>query len=282
MKRWLLILLGNTLYALGVVLFIVPNGLVTGGTTGLGLAAHHFFDIPMSSFVAIFNIIMFVIGYVCLGKQFAMSTLLSTVFYPILLSLLENTIGYQKLTNDPLLASICGGILIGLAIGIVVKNNASTGGMDIPPLVVNKKYGVSVSIAMYAFDFAILLLQMFYTNIEYVLYGIFMVLIYTVVLDKALLIGTKQIQVMIVSKYHEEIKQKIISDLDRTVTMLHATTGYKKHEYPVIMCVLSYRQLSVLNMIVSSIDPHAFMTVSEVTEVKGRGFSDVKEYLTCE
>lgn len=282
MKRLLLILLGNTLYAVGVILFIVPNGLVTGGTTGLALAANHFLNIPISTFVAVFNVAMFGTGYFILGKEFALSTLLSTIFYPMVLTLLENTIGYQALTSDPLLASICGGILLGVAIGIVVKNNASTGGMDIPPLVLNKKFGLSVSVAMYGFDFCILLLQMFYTNIEYVLYGIFLVLCYTFILDKTLLIGKKQIQVLIVSKYHEEIKQKIFSDLDRTVTMLHATTGYKKYEYPVILCVLSYRQLTHLNMMIASIDPHAFMTISEVTEVKGRGFSDVKEYLTCE
>lgn len=282
MKRLFFIIFGNLIYALGVVLFIVPNGLVTGGTTGLALAANHFFNIPISLFVTTFNIAMFVTGYICLGKQFALSTLLSTIFYPLILTILEITIGYHALTTDPLLASICGGILIGVAIGLVVKNNASTGGMDIPPLVVNKKLGVSVSVAMYGFDFCILLLQMFYTNIEYVLYGIFLVLIYTFVLDKTLLIGKKQIQVFVVSKYHEEIKQKIISDLDRTATMLHATTAYKKHEYPVIMCVMSHRQLAAFNLLVSSIDPHAFMTVTEVNEVKGRGFSDVKEYLTCE
>jgi len=170
MKRLFLILLGNTLYALGVVLFIVPNGLVTGGTTGLALAANHFLNIPISLFVAIFNVCMFGLGYLVLGKQFALSTLLSTIFYPAILSLLENTIGYHALTTDPLLASLCGGVLIGIAIGIVVKNNASTGGMDIPPLVLNKKMGLSVSVGMYGFDVCILLLQTFYTIIEYVIW----------------------------------------------------------------------------------------------------------------
>lgn len=279
MKRILLILIGNLLYALGVVLFIVPNGLVTGGTTGLALAAQHFFNVPISLFVTVFNILMFIVGYLCLGKQFALSTLVSTFCYPLILSFLESIIGYQMLTQDPLLASICGGVLIGCAIGLVVKNNASTGGMDIPPLVLNKKFGVSVSVAMYAFDFCILLVQMFYTNIEYVLYGLFLVLCYTIVIDKALLIGKSQIQVLIVSKNHEEIKELIIKQLDRTCTILHATTGYKQYENPVLMCVLSRRQLIVLNQLINTIDPYAFMSVSEVMEVKGRGFSDVKEYL---
>ena len=86
MYRILMILLGNTIYALGVVLFIVPNGLVTGGTTGLGLAALHFFNIPLPLFVTVFNLLMFGIGYWVLGKTFALSTLLSTIFYPMALA----------------------------------------------------------------------------------------------------------------------------------------------------------------------------------------------------
>ena len=279
MKRLALIILGNIIYALGVVFFVVPNGLVTGGTTGLALAANHFFNIPISMFVAFFNISMFVLGYSVLGKRFALSTLVSTLVYPLILTVLEVFVGYRSLTSNPLLAALCGGVFIGGAIGLVVKNEASTGGMDIPPLVLNKKLGISISVAMYGFDCLILLMQTFYTNIEYVLYGLFLVLCYTFVLDKTLLIGKKQIQVLIVSKEHEAIKQSIIKEMDRTVTLLHATTGYKQHEYPVIMCVLSHRQLIVLNRLINRYDAHAFMTISEVTEVRGRGFSFEKEYL---
>ena len=115
-------------------------------------------------------------------------------------------------TSNPLLATLCGGVFIGGAIGLVVKNEASTGGMDIPPLVLNKKLGIPISVAMYGFDCIILLMQTFYTDIEYVLYGLFLVLCYTFVLDKTLLIGKKQIQVLIVSKEYELIKQAIIQE----------------------------------------------------------------------
>lgn len=279
MKRFAIIIFGNLIYALGVLFFIVPNGLITGGTTGLALAANHFFNIPISTFVFIFNVLMFVLGFIFVGKTFALSTLISTIFYPLILTILESTIGYTLLTTNPLLASICGGILIGVAIGIVVKNNASTGGMDIPPLILNKKYGIPVSVGMYGFDFVILLLQIFYTNIEFVLYGLFLVLCYTIVLDKTLLIGKHQIQVFIVSKQYEKIRKAIIQQLDRTCTLLYAKTGYKQEEYPVIMCVLSRRELVIFNQLITSIDPLAFMTIQEVKEVSGRGFSATKEYL---
>lgn len=279
MKRIMMILLGNTIYALAVVLFIVPNGLVTGGTTGLALGANHFLGIPIPMFVSIFNLVMFGLGYKVLGKAFALTTLISTLYYPMALAFFEKTIGYQMLTTDALLAAILGGLMIGTAIGLVIKNNASTGGMDIPPLILNKKMGIAVSVSMYAFDFGILILQMVYTNIEMVLYGLVLVLCYTVVLDKVLLIGQSQIQVMIVSKEYANISSRIISEIDRTTTLLNATTGYKQYPYPVVMCVLSKRELHRLNELINTIDEKAFMVISEVNEVHGRGFTSKKEYL---
>lgn len=273
------ILLGNTIYALGVLLFIVPNGLITGGSTGLAIAANHVFGIPITLFVSIFNIGMFILGYIVLGKVFALTTLISTFYYPIILAILEQTIGYTLMTNDPLLSALFGGVMIGSAIGIVIKCNASTGGMDIPPLVLNKKMGIPVSASMYVFDFLILLLQVFYTDKEMVLYGIVLVATYTIVLDKVLVIGKAQTEVMIVSKEFEKINEAIIYELDRGSTMLKSISGYMKNEYPVVMTVVSNRELPILNDLVLGIDEHAFMIVSKVNEVKGRGFTFKKEYL---
>lgn len=273
------ILIGNTIYALAVLLFIVPNGLITGGSTGLAIAANHVFGIPITIFVSLFNIFMFILGYIVLGKVFALTTLISTFYFPFILGIFERTIGYIQMTTDPLLAALLGGVMIGSAIGIVIKCNASTGGMDIPPLVLNKKFAIPVSVSMYAFDFIILLLQVVYTDKEMVLYGIVLVATYTIVLDKALMIGKAQTEVMIVSKEYEKINEAIIQELDRGSTMLKSISGYMKNEYPVVMTVISHRELPRLNDLVLSIDEHAFMVVSKVNEVRGRGFTFKKEYI---
>ena len=273
------ILIGNTIYALAVLLFIVPNGLITGGSTGLAIAANHAFSLPITTFVSVFNFGMFVVGFLVLGKTFALTTLISTFYYPFILSVFEKTIGYTQMTSDPLLAALVGGVMIGSAIGIVIKCNASTGGMDIPPLVINKKLGIPVSVSMYAFDFIILLMQVFYTNQEMVLYGLVLVCTYTLVLDKVLMIGQSQTEVMIVSKEYEKINESINQNLDRGTTMLKSVTGYMKNEYPVIMTVVSHRELPKLNELVLGMDEHAFMVVSKVNEVKGRGFTFKKEYI---
>ncbi len=272
------ILFGNTLYALGVLFFIVPNGLITGGSTGLAIAAHHVFNIPITTFVSIFNVGMFFVGFFVLGKAFALTTLISTFYFPFILGVFEKTIGYTQLTSDPLLSALFGGVFIGTAIGIVIKCNASTGGMDIPPLVINKKFGVPVSLSMYFFDFIILLMQVFYTNREMVLYGIVLVATYTIVLDKVLVFGKMQTEVMIISPKYKDINEAIIAKLDRGTTMLKSVTGYMKNEYPVIMSVVSNRELPKLNEIILDIDEHAFIIVNKVNEVKGRGFTFRKEY----
>lgn len=279
MKNIIGILIGNTIYALAVLLFIVPNGLITGGSTGLAIAANHVFGIPITVFVSIFNIGMFIIGYIVLGKTFALTTLISTFYFPLILGVFENTIGYTLMTTDPLLSALLGGVMIGSAIGIVIKCNASTGGMDIPPLVLNKKLGIPVSVSMYAFDFLILLMQVFYTDKEMVLYGVVLVATYTIVLDKVLVVGKAQTEVMIVSKEYEKINEAIIHELDRGSTMLKSISGYMKNEYPVVMTVVSNRELPKLNDLVLGIDDHAFMIVSKVNEVRGRGFTFKKEYI---
>lgn len=273
------IILGNTIYALGVLLFIVPNGLITGGSTGLAIAANNVFNIPITLFVSVFNILMFILGFIILGKSFALTTLISTFYYPFILGVFENTIGYTKMTSDPLLAALLGGVMIGCAIGIVIKFRGSTGGMDIPPLVLNKKFHLPVSVTMYAFDVLILLMQMFYTDKELVLYGIVLVATYTIVLDKVLVFGDAQTQVMIVSKEYEKINDIIHHKLDRGSTLLHSTTGYKKNEYPTILSVVSNRELPVLNNLVLEIDPDAFMVISKVNEVRGKGFTNQKVHL---
>lgn len=260
------ILLGNTIYALAVILFIVPNGLITGGSTGLAIAANHVFGMPITLFVSLFNVGMFALGFLVLGKTFALTTLISSFYFPFILSVFEKTIGYTQMTADPLLAAILGGVMIGSAIGIVIKCNASTGGMDIPPLVINKKIGLPISVSMYAFDFLILLMQVFYTDREMVLYGIVLVATYTIVLDKVLVIGKAQTEVMIVSKEYAKINETIIHELDRGTTMLKSISGYMKNEYPVVMTVVSNRELPKLNDLVLSIDEHAFMVVSKVNE----------------
>lgn len=221
---------------------------------------------------------MFILGAAVLGKRFALTTLISTFYYPIILGIFQKIPALSQITNDRMLCTICGGIMIGFSIGLVIHAGASTGGMDIPPLVLNKKLGLSVSAMLYVFDCTILILQMTFSNAEQTIYGIVLVMIYSVILDKFLMMGTSQTQVKIISAQYELINQAIQKQLDRGTTFLQAETGYLNVNQPIILSVISNRELVKLNKLVMDIDPKAFIIISHVNEVKGRGFSSQKIY----
>lgn len=277
-QKFLLILIGNTIYAAAVVMFLLPNDLMSGGTTGLGLFFQNQFQLPIACFVGVFNIIMFLLGAWILGKTFAMTTLVSTFYYPICLDFLQRIPFLQGMTENTMLAVLFSGLMIGVGIGIVIRAGASTGGMDIPPLILNKKFGLSVSFMLYVFDFCILLLQMTFSDKERILYGILLVIIYTMVLNKVLLTGKSQMQVKIVSRNYREISEMISSQLDRGCTLLHAETGYLHLTSMVVLTVISNRELPRLNQKVMELDPKAFMVINQVNEVRGRGFTLTKKY----
>ena len=269
---------GNFLYALTVKLFLLPAGLVTGGTTGMALTVNYLTGIPISGFVLVFNVIMLLLGYRVLGKAFASTTLASTFLYPAALEIFDRTLEGVVLTEDVLLCTIFSGLGIGIALGIVIRSGASTGGMDIPPLVLKRFFRIPVSVSMYAFDVCILLSQAVFRKAENILYGIVLVMIYTIVLDKMLLMGTTRTEVRIISRRSEQIRDAILKELDRGVTMLDGESGYLHNRTQMIFSVISNRELPKVERIIRGIDPESFMVVSRVSEVKGRVFSLNKKY----
>ena len=273
-----IVILGNILYALAVRLFLMPAGLLTGGTTGIGLALNRAFGIPVSSFVLVFNVMMLLIGWKVMGRKFALTTIVSTFVYPIALGFFERLFGNLMLTEDLFLCTIFSGLGIGASLGIVIRAGASTGGMDIPPLVLNHYLRIPVSVSMYVFDFCILLVQAVGNPPENVLYGLILVMVYTLVLDKLMLLGTTRTEVRIVSEHSQKIREAILAEMDRGVTMLSGETGYLKHQTQMIFSVISNRELPELEKLVHRIDPECFMVVNRVSEVSGRGFSMKKRY----
>ncbi len=272
------VVVGNMLYALLVKLFLLPAGLVTGGTTGLALIAEKLWGVPISGFVFVFNVVMLVIGWLVLGKAFALTTIASSVLYPFFLEICNLVFGDLVLTRDPMLCTVFFGVGIGVALGMVIRAGASTGGMDIPPLVLNKFLGLPVSVGLYAFDFCILLAQLFFTPAENVLYGIVMTLLYSTVIDKMLLLGQSRTELKIVSAKSRQISDAILRQVDRGVTLLHGQGGYLGNETELVLTVISNRELIKVEKLIHQIDPECFMVVSRVSEVRGRGFSMNKHY----
>ena len=277
-KSLVMVVAGNFLYALMVKLFLLPANLAIGGTNGIAMMINHFWDISISGFVLVFNVVMLGIGWLILGKGFALTTLASSFLYPFFLEVCNRIFGDLVLTNDLLLCTLFFGGGIGVALGLVIRAGASTGGMDIPPLVLNKLLGIPVSVGLYAFDFCILLTQIFIRPAENVLYGIVVTLIYTVVLDKMLLLGNSRTELKIVSSKSREICDAILKQVDRGVTLLNGEGGYKGSPTQLVLTVISNRELIKVEKLIHRIDPECFLVVSRVSEVRGRGFSLNKHY----
>ena len=272
------IVFGNALYSLAVALFLEPAGLITGGATGIALAFGRLTGLSISGFLLAFNLAMLVWGWVVLGRAFALNTLASSILSPAFLALWEGLLNGRVLTEDIFLCTVFAGLGIGAALGMVIRAGASTGGMDIPPLVLNKYFHIPVSASMLVFDMLILCLQAAFSPLQQCLYGIVMVIVYTVVLDKVLIFGTTRTEVKIISQHADDIREAIFTQLDRGVTVLHGEGGYSHEPEQVLLSIVSNRQLPKLEKLAHAIDPTCFMIVSHVTEVSGRGFSLDKNY----
>lgn len=274
----LMVLLGNMTYALTVKLFLLPADIISCGTTGIALVVNHLTGIPLSGFIFVFNLAMLTVGWWILGKQFAMTTVLSSLFYPIALEVLNRVLGDVRITEDILLNTLFAGLGLGASLGVVIRAGASTGGMDIPPLVLKKLFHIPVSVSLWAFDFLIMLSQMMFHRGEDMLYGLLLLMVISFALNKVLLLGTSRTEVKIVSQQAPQIRDAILSKVDRGVTMLHGEGGYLHRQTDIILSVVSNHELPKIEHLARSIDPDCFMIVTRVTEVWGRGFTYSKKY----
>ena len=269
----LLVVLGNFLYALTVKLFVLDANLMSCGTTGLALVVNHLTNFPVSVFILCFNILMLILGWWILGRQFAMSTVFSSLFYPLALEVLNRTLGDIHITDSMELIVIFAALGLGLSLGMVIRGGASTGGMDIPPLILNRFFRIPVSASLWVCDLCILLSQMLFHPLEDLLYGILLIIIISITLNKVMLLGTSKTEVKIISEKAADIRDAILSQVDRGVTVLHGEGGYSHQSTEVILSIVSNHELHKIERLARDIDPQSFVIINRVSEVWGRGFS---------
>ena len=277
----LILVVGNAMYAFAVVMFIRPSGLVMGGVTGVSLLVEHFYPgFEISYFILIVNVLLYILGAVVLGKHFIITTGASTILYPLSVHIFERVFKnfdinqYMTIKDNMLLYAMVAGLIIGVAVGIVVRSGASTGGSDIPPLVINKLTGLPVGVGMFIVDGTIIAAQFIaYMDLSRVLYGVIMVIIYSYVISQVTVMGSGKVEICVVSDEYNEIRATVMSELGRGITLLSARKGMTGEHSKMIMTVVSSRQLARVKKIVLSIDPSAFMIITRVSEVNGNGFS---------
>lgn len=268
------VLLGNAILAFVVNAFVIPAGLVMGGATGLGLTINYYVpSLDLSVIIFGFNIVLFGLGALVLGKKFAVTTILSTIFYPLSLEIISRIPGIDSITENVLLAVIYAGILLGLGIGIIIRAGASTGGSDIIALIINKGLHIPVAICMYIVDFTIIGVQIPISTAEELLYGILALILCTVVLGRVTVVGQAQIQLFIISDAYQEIRSGLLEEMEVGATLVRIETGLEQKDQSAVLCVIPNRKLHDVKVMVQKIDSQAFFTITQINEVKGRGFS---------
>lgn len=272
----LCLLVGNAVLAFLVAAFIIPHNILMGGSTGIGILLTRLlpWDIPTSAIVLVLNIVLLLIGLVILGKKFFLTTVVSSILYPILLGIMQKIPAVENLTDNTLLAVLLGGALLGVSIGVVMRVGASTGGTDVIVLILHKYFHVSVGVLVYVTDVVIIIAQVIFGNtLEDLCYGIILLILESVVLNKVMILGKSQTQIFVVSAKYDEIRKALLDRLEAGVTMPMIKTGQFGHVQQGVLCVIPPRKLYAATQMIHEIDPGAFITITEIKEVQGQGFT---------
>ena len=278
----IVLVLGNAMYAFAVAAFVMPSGIVVGGVTGISIFLDKFipdsWPIEVAYIVFVINAGLFILGAIVLGKKFAITTAASTVLYPFFLGLFEKIFAEHILIpNDLILNAATAGLIIGVSIGIVARTGASTGGMDIPPLVINKLTGAPVGTTLLCFDVVIIATQLIKSDLTMILYGVVMIVINSFVVNQVMVMGNEKIQISVISNNLEEVRAAILTDMHRGMTLISSRKGLSGEPCEMVMSIISTRQLARAKRLILDVDPDAFMIVTRVSEVNGNGFSFKKK-----
>ncbi|PPA70512.1 YitT family protein [Jeotgalibacillus proteolyticus] len=266
---YLFIIIGSVFVAIAFNVFLLPNGVASGGVSGISTILYGLFEWRPSLVQLAFNIPLFISGLIFLGFQFGIKTAVGSFFLPFAVFLTE---GWEPATNDPLLGALFGGIGVGIGLGIVFRGKASTGGTDLAAQIIHKYSGLGLGTCVAIIDGLIVISAAIVFEIEYGLYAMIGLYVTSKTIDLVQIGFGRSKMIYIITNRQEQISQAIFEEVDRGVTKLSAHGGYTDHERPILMCVIDQTEFSKLKNVVKRIDPHAFVIVSDASEVLGEGF----------
>ncbi|MBD7913886.1 YitT family protein [Clostridium sp. Sa3CUN1] len=276
-KEYLLIITGVFLVAISLEYFFIPNDIAAGGLTGLAIVINHYIpSISTGPLVFIMDLFLFVIGFIFLGKNFGVKTIISSFSLAGIMTIIEKFFNPQALTNDLMLAAIFGTLITAIGMAIVFNANASTGGTDTIAKILNKFLNIDIGKSLLAVDFIVTLLGALTFGINVGLYGLLSVIINGIAIDK-FIEGFKVCkEVTIISTKNDEIAKFIMDELERGCTFLKGVGGFTGKDTFVLYAVVGRNEFIKLKQFIGKVDPKAFITVGEVHEVMGEGFENIK------
>ena len=270
-KDYFFISLGSCILALSLNMFLAPNKTSGGGVGTIATILWHLFNVKMSISNLMCNAILFIFGYKVLGKYAVVKTISGIV---ALSTFLELTSYLPTYTEDIIVATIIGGILMGIGVGCVVRYGASTGGSDFAALIVKRVFPhLSISIIILIIDTIIIAISgIVFRNFTITVYSVTALYISSVVTDSIVAMGDAAKGVQVISNQYEEIANNIMSVLERGVTGINCTGMYTNYDRKMLYCVVNPKELPKVIKIIKNIDKDAFIIVSDVREVLGEGF----------
>lgn len=271
LKIYVIITVGALISASGISLFLAPSDIVAGGISGIGIILHSVFNFPIGAFMIIANIPVLFLGCKFLGRGFLSKTAYGTLILSVFIDLFASL---PPLTTDRLLASIFGGALVGIGMGLIFMIGATTGGVDVLAKILNRLFPfVDVGKCLFIIDFIIIFIgAIVFSDINLSLYGIISLLISAYLID-TIISGANSAKIAyIISDKHEKIACDIINDLNRGLSSISVRGMYKNTSRTMLMCVLKKHELPRLRLIVSEVDKNAFIIFIGAREVSGEGF----------
>ncbi|MEH6946525.1 YitT family protein [Bacillus sp. JJ634] len=270
--EYIFILIGSALIAIAFNVFLLPNQIASGGVSGISTIFAATFGFEPAYVQWAFNIPLFIAGLIFLGMQFGVKTLIGTLFLPFIVFMTRN---WEPWTNDALLGSICGGILVGVGLGIVFLGKASTGGTDLAAQIIHKYTHLSLGMCVAIIDGLIVLSAAFVFDIEKGLYALISLYATGKTIDLVQIGFNRSKLALIITNREPEVRKAILHELDRGVTRLSGQGGYTDDERPILMCVVDQSEFTKLKQLVKLVDAKAFVIVTDASEVLGEGFKRV-------
>jgi len=273
--RLVSVILGGLLCAVAINGFFIPNNLLSGGASGIALMIHYLTELPTGLLVFLLNIPIFMVGFKVVDRDFLLYSFISMFSMSLLLNLTED-IGFYIEINDLLLETILGGLLNGIGMGIMFRNKASQGGMDIIAAILKKKLNIDIGSALMGVNLLIIGLSSFLFGLKLAMYTLIGLYIGYKILDKVQEgLDTNQ-TVMLISSKPETVAKEIFNELGRGATFLNGEGAYTHDDKKIIYCTVTSTQVGKLKEIVTNIDKNAFINISQSKEVKGKGFRNVE------
>jgi len=272
-KNALLILLGCAIMGLGYALFLIPHHFVPGGISGIAILLNYFAGLPVGALILVLNVPIFLLGLKTMGKKYVVNSLAGLVVSSVFIDLFHEVLKLPSATANPVLASIYGGIMLGVGLGVVFRGRASTGGSDIVGMILSKYTGMSLGYGIMVTDFVVISAAGFALgSLEAPLYGYLVLFLSTKVIDMILEGWSYSKLVIITSSRTDEIAEFIIHGLDRSGTALRSRSLYLNREGEIILTVIHRKQLADLRSFIKKTDPEAFVVINDTYDVLGKGF----------